>query len=142
MATSSDGCCRSRCYVGDPKSGFETLPFVRCMHAGICSTTLHQHVVAISRPCVFQRRLNHRSAVTLAAQFGVSNNVLQEAVAFSSAKEVRCGDEHTRGSNATTIIGHEDADPLARQNFLPDALGALARLRGRTYLRHLKEREE
>jgi hypothetical protein len=65
-----------------------------------------------------------------------------EAVAFSSAKQIRCGDEHAGRSDAIIVIGHEDADPLPCQNFLPDALGALSRLRDCAHLRHVEEREE
>ena len=83
---------------------------------------------------------NHSLAVTLPPQLRVGNDVLEEAVPSSSAKQVRCDNEHAGRSDTITIIGHEDADPRLRQGFLPDALGALLRLGDDAYLRHLKQR--
>jgi hypothetical protein len=91
---------------------------------------------------MFQRRQNHGFAVTLAAQFRVRDDVLQETVASSSAQQVRCRDEHAGRSDATAMIGHEDADARLREGFPPDAFGALSRLRGSAHLRHIEEREE
>ena len=65
-----------------------------------------------------QRGLNHSFAVTLPPQLRVGNDVLKEAVASSSAKQVRCDNEHAGRSDTITIIGHEDADPRLRQGFL------------------------
>jgi hypothetical protein len=89
-----------------------------------------------------QRGLNRSFAVTLPPQLRVGNDVLEEAVASSSAKQVRCDNEHAGRSDTIAIIGHEDAYPRLRQGFLPDALGALSRLGDGTHLRHLKKREE
>ena len=113
------------------------------MHTGVCSTALHQNVVAVSRPRMCQRGLNHGFAVTAAPQLRVSDNILQKAVAFSSAKQVRRGDEHAGRGDAIMIVGHEDAGhPRLCQDFLPDAFGTLGRLRDGTHLRHVKEGEE
>src|SRR5689334_8972389 len=101
-------------YVGDPKPGFETQPFIECVHAGIGSTALHQHVVAVRRPRMSQCGSNHSLAMTLSPQLRVGNDVFEEAVASSSAKQVRCDNEHTGRSDTIMIIGHEDADSRLR----------------------------
>jgi len=100
----------------------------------ICSTALHQHVVAVSRPCIFQCSQHRGLAMTSASQLRVSDNVLQEPVASSAAKQIRCNDEHAGCSDPIAIVGYKYVDTRVRQSFLPDALGALSRLRDRTYL--------
>jgi hypothetical protein len=85
--------------------------------------------------------LNDSFAVTLPPQLRMGNDVFEETVASSSAKQVRCDNEHAGSSDTIMIIGHEDADPRLRQGFLPDALRALSRLGDGTHLRHLKQRE-
>ena len=63
LGMSFAGRCPPRCDVSVPKPGPETQPFVEGVHAGICSTALHQHVVAVSRPRMCQCGLNHSLAV-------------------------------------------------------------------------------
>jgi hypothetical protein len=67
LGMSFAGRCPPRCDVSDPKPGPETQPFVEGVHAGICSTALHQHVVAVSRPCMFQCSQYHGLAMTSAS---------------------------------------------------------------------------
>jgi hypothetical protein len=134
--------CRPHCDVSDPKPGPETQPFVEGVHAGVRPPALQQHVVAVARPCVFQCGQYHGLAVTSASQLGVSDNILQEPVTLSAAKQIRCNDKHAGGSDAIAIIGYKYADTGVRQSFLPDALGALWRLRNRTHLRRIEKREE
>ena len=55
------------CDISDAKPGHETQPFVEGVHAGIRSTALHQHVVAVSRPGMPQCGLHHGLAMTSAA---------------------------------------------------------------------------
>ena len=57
----------SNCDVSDPKPWPETQPFVEGMHAEICSTALHQHVVAVSCPCMSQCGQHHSRAMTAAS---------------------------------------------------------------------------
>jgi hypothetical protein len=85
-----------------------------------------------------QRGSNDSFAVTLPPQLRVGHDVLEEAVASSSAKQVRCGNEHAGRSDTISIIGHEDADPRLRHGFPPDALDALSRLGDGTHLRYLE----
>jgi len=77
------------------------------MHAGICSTALHQHVVAVSRPRVSQCREDHRPAMTSASQLGASDNILQEPMSPSAAKQVRGNDEHAGCSDPIVIVRYE-----------------------------------
>jgi hypothetical protein len=72
----------------------------------------------------------------------VRDNVLQETVPPSAAKQIRCNDQHAACSNPIAIVGYKYVDARERQGFLPDALGAFSRLRDRTYLRHIEKREE
>jgi len=136
------GRCGPHCDVSDPKARAETQPFVEGVHAGICSTALHQHVVAVGRPCMFQCGPYDGLAVTLPSQLRVSNDVLQEPVPPSAAKQIRCNDEHAGCSNPSAIVGCKYVDAWVRQSFLSDAVGAFLRLCDRTYLRHIEKREE
>ncbi len=72
----------------------------------------------------------------------MSDDVLQEPVPLSTAKQIRCNDEHAGCSDSIAIVGYEYVDARVRQSFLPDALGAFSRLRDRTHLRHIEKREE
>jgi hypothetical protein len=136
------GRCPPHRDVCDPKARPETQPFVEGVHAGICSTALHQDMVAVSPPCMFQGSPNHSLAVTSAAQLRMSDDVLQEAVASSAAQQIRCNDEHAGCGDPIAIVGYEYVDARVRQRLLPDALGAFARQRGRTDLRHFEQGEE
>jgi hypothetical protein len=84
----------------------------------------------------------HGLAMTSASQLGVGDHVLQEPVASSVAKQIRCNDEHAGCSDPIAIVGYKYVDTRVRQRFLPDALGAFSRLCDATYLRYLKQREE
>jgi hypothetical protein len=81
---------------------------------------------------------HHGLAMTPASQLRVSDNVLQEPVASSAAKQIRYNDEHAGCSDPIAIVGYKCVDTRVRQSFLPDALGAFSRLRNRTYLGHLE----
>jgi hypothetical protein len=121
-------------HIRDPKPRLKTQPLVKSMDSGVCPTTLHQHVVAVRRPSVRQRGLNDGFAVTSAAQLGMGDDILQEGMASSAAKQVRCCDEHAGRSNAVAVIGHEDIDAPLREGFLPDAFSPFLRLSGSAYL--------
>jgi hypothetical protein len=87
---------------------------------------------------MFQCSQYHALAMTPASQLGVSDNVLQEPVTSSAAKQIRCNNEHAGCSDPIAIVGYKYVDTRVRQSFLPDALGALSRLRDRTHLRHFE----
>jgi hypothetical protein len=87
---------------------------------------------------MFQCSQYHGLAMTPASQLRVSDNVLQEPVASSPAKQIRCNNQHAGCSDPIAIVGYKYVDARVRQSFLPDALGALSRLRDRTYLRHFE----
>jgi len=72
----------------------------------------------------------------------VSDDVLQEPVPPSAAKQIRCNDEHAGSSDSIAIVGYKYVHARVRQSFLPDALGAFSRLRDRAHLRHIEKREE
>ena len=112
------------------------------MHAGIGTTALHQYVVAIHRPGVLERRLHHDLAVAAAAQLGVREDVLQDAVSPTATQEIGRRDQHAGGANTLAIVGDEDMQAGLDEGFLPEALGALARLGGGAHLRHGKQREQ
>src|SRR5262249_62150733 len=136
------GCCRSGWEVGDPKPGSEPEPLVECVHAGVGSTALHQPVVAVSRPGMFECSPYYGLAMTSASQLGVSDNVLQEPVAPSTAKQIWRNDEHAGRSDPIAIVGYKYMDTRVPQSFLPDACGAFSWLRDRTHLRHLEQGQE
>ena len=77
-----------------------------------------------------------------AAKLRVSDDVLQEPVPPSAAKQIRCNDEHAGCSNSIVIVGYKYTDARVRQGFLPNALGSFSRLRDRTYLRYIEKREQ
>src|SRR5258708_17624374 len=95
--------------------------------------------MAASCPCILQRSLNGSLAVTPASRRSVSDHVLQNAVAPSLTKKVRCSNEHAGRGDAITIIGYENMDAKLFQDFLPDTLGMVASLGHCAYLRHFKE---
>lgn len=125
---------RTPCHIGDAKPWFKTQPLVEGMHPRIRPPTLHQYVVAVRGPRVRQRGLNYGVAITPTTKLGMGDNVLQEGMASSSAKQVWGRDKRAGGSNAVAIIGDEDTHALLREGFLPDALGALLRLSDSAYL--------
>ena len=136
------GRCRPHRDVSDPKPGLETQPFIEGVAAGICSAALHQDVVAVSSPRMSECSQHHRLAMTLASQLRVGDNILQEPVAPSAAKQIRGNDEHAGCRDPIAILGYEYVDARVRQSFLPDALGAFARLRDCADLRHIEKREK
>jgi len=72
----------------------------------------------------------------------VSDNVLQEPVPPSAAKQIWRNDEHSGCSDSIVIVGNKYMDACVRQSFLPNARGAFSRLRDRTYLRRIEKREQ
>ena len=112
------------------------------MYSRVHPTTLHHHVVAVRHPRLLQRGLNDGSAVSATAQIGVGDDILQEAMSPSLAKQVPCCDEHASRSDAAAIIGNKDMDALLGKGFLPDALGMISRMSGGAYFRNGKEREQ
>jgi hypothetical protein len=77
---------------------------------------------------------HHSLAMTSASYLGVSDNVLQEPMVPSAAKQIRCNDEHAGCRDPIAIVGYKYVNARVRQSFLPDALSAFSRPRGRTYL--------
>ena len=72
----------------------------------------------------------------------MSDNVLQEPMAPSAAKQIWCNDDHAGCRDPIAIVGYKYVNARVHQSFLPDAVSAFSRLRGRTYLRHLEKREK
>jgi hypothetical protein len=59
---------------------------------------------------MFQCSQYHGLAMTSASQLGVSDNVLQEPVPPSAAKQIRCNDQHAACSDPIAIVGHKYMD--------------------------------
>ena len=100
------------------------------MHPWVRSPTLHEHVMAVARPCVRERGLDDCATVPAPAQVGMGDDVLKKAVASSAPQEVRRCDEHACRCDALALVGYKDMDSRLRQGLPPNTLGALARLGG------------
>jgi hypothetical protein len=130
------------CDISDPSPGPETQPFIEGVHTGISSAALHQHVVAVSRPCMFECSHDHGLAMASASQLRVSDHVLQKPMAPSAAKQIRCDDEHAGCCDPIAIVGYKNVDAGVRHSFMPDSFGMFSRLCDRAYLRRLEKGEE
>jgi hypothetical protein len=112
------------------------------MHPRIRSAALHQHMVAVVRPCVCERGLNDGSTVPAAAQVGMGDDIVQETVAPSTAQEVRCRHEHAGCRDAAVVVGYENVDVRLRQDLLPNLLRPLSWLNGEADLGRGEQRQE
>jgi hypothetical protein len=91
---------------------------------------------------MFECRHYHGLAMATTSEVRVCDHILQEPMAPSAAKQVRCHDEHTSRGYTIIFIRHEDAHSPLRQGLQPDALGSLSWLNNCTHLRRLEEGEE
>lgn len=126
--------------VGNPQPGHEAQSFVEGMHPRVHSPTLHEHMMAVARPCVGECGLNDGTTVSAPAQVGMSDDVLQEAMAPSAAQDVRCRYEHACCGDAVTFLGYKDVDTRLRQGLMPNALNAVARFSRAAHLRRGEQR--
>jgi hypothetical protein len=99
-------------------------------------------VVAIHCPGVRECGLNYSFTVAKTTQLGVRDDVLQEGMALSAPKKIRCCNKHARRSDAVAIVGHEDKHTIPLQCFPPDFFGSVWRLSGSAHLRSSEKREE
>jgi hypothetical protein len=134
--------CRTPCDIADPVPRLESQRLVEAMDPRILPAALHQHMVAVRCPGVRKCGPNDGFAVAPTAKLGVDNDVLQEGVAPSPAKQVRGRDQHAGRGKTIALVGHEDMDALPLEGLLPDAFGALSRLSGRAHLCGGEEQEE
>jgi hypothetical protein len=118
--------------IGGPQSGQEAQFFVEGMYPWVRSPTLHEHMMAVARPCVRERGLNDGAAVPAPPQVGMGDDVLQEAVASSAAQKVWCCDEHARRCDASRSSDTKTWTPgcakVSRQTHSARSNGSAAKL--------------
>ncbi len=93
-------------------------------------------MVAIALPSVRESGLNYSAAVPATAKVGMSNDVLQEAMASSAAQEVWCCDEHACRRDSVVLGGDKNMDIRLSQGLLPNACRTFAGLGDVAHLRH------
>ena len=72
----------------------------------------------------------------------MGDDVFQEGMASSRAKQVRRRDEHASRCDAVTIIGHKEMDARLCKRLLPNKLGMLLRLGDGAYLGNCEKRNK
>jgi hypothetical protein len=116
--------------------------FVESLYSRIRAAALQQHVVAVSGPRLRQRGSDDGGAVTKAAEIGMRDHVLQEAVAPALTKQIRRGDQHARRRDPYTFFGHENVDPRPFERLEPQPFRAFEGLDDGAHLRRGKQIEQ